>query len=247
MNKTKIAWTDFTWNPLKGCTKESEGCLHCYAEKTATWIKRLGTVPHYSDGFKPTVIRDCFNEPCYRKKPATIFVCSMSDIFHRDFPDSVIMDLFAVMNNCPQHTFQILTKRAARIPDIDKKVNWTNNICLGVTVESNKYYNRIKYLQGSSAKSKFLSLEPLLSDMQNLPLEGIDWVIVGGEHASEFRYMDEDWVRHIRDQVKAKNIPFFYKQTAGVKPVEKPFLDGRQWLEMPEHKSGQLIPPSFGV
>ncbi len=231
---TSIEWTESTWNPITGCNKVSEGCFNCYAERLAFRLKAMGH-KKYKNGFRLTLHPETLEEPLKWKKPQIIFVCSMSDIFHKDVPDDFIIKIFETMNKANWHIFQVLTKRADRIPQIMNKVKWTDNIWLGVTVENEKNMWRIDYLVNSPAKVKFLSLEPLLGDLPNLDLTGIDWVIVGGESGPGARPMKKEWVINIRDKCKEYNVPFFFKQWGGVnKKKTGRLLDGRTYDEMPK-------------
>jgi protein gp37 len=231
---TAIEWTESTWNPITGCNKVSDGCLNCYAEKLAYRLKAMGH-KKYKNGFKVTLHYSALNEPLKWKKPQMIFVCSMSDIFHKDVPDDFIIQIFEVMNKAHWHIFQVLTKRADRIDKIKDKVKWTDNIWLGVTVENERALWRVKHLVNSPAKVKFLSLEPLLGDLPNLDLTGIDWVIVGGESGPGARPMKKEWVVNIRDKCKKYNVPFFFKQWGGInKKKNGRLLDGKTYDEMPK-------------
>ena len=232
--KSKIEWTESTWNPVTGCTKISEGCLNCYAEKMARRLCAMEQ-PKYKNGFNVTLHPDCLQEPLKFKKPHLIFVCSMSDLFHKDVPDKYIQQVFETMSKASMHTFQILTKRSERLKEISPKLNWTSNIWAGVTVESDRQKVRINDLIETGAKIKYLSIEPMLTEIKNLPLQGIDWVIVGGESGSGARPIKEEWVSQIRDECKEKNVPFFFKQWGGVnKKAAGSLLQGKYYKQMPE-------------
>ena len=233
-----IEWTESTWNPVTGCTKISTGCRNCYAERMAKRLKAMGQ-PNYVNGFDVTTHEKALALPLSWKKPQTIFVNSMSDLFHRDVPTSFIREVFAVMRQAHWHRFQILTKRTGRLSQMDGSLDWRENIWMGVTVESQAYVDRIDHLRNTSAQMKFLSLEPLLSPITNLDLAGIDWVIVGGESGPGARPMDPDWVRDIRDQCLAAEAPFFFKQWGGTnKKKAGRELDGKTWNQMPaEHEA----------
>ncbi|MCX6157154.1 MAG: phage Gp37/Gp68 family protein [Ignavibacteriae bacterium] len=229
MNSTKISWTEKSWNPVINCTKISAGCKNCYAEKIA---KR------YPDTFgefsKVTLKRERLNEPLKWKKPQLIFVVSMGDLFHKDVPTDYIKKVFNVMNQCQQHTFQVLTKRVERLEELSPEMNWTQNIWLGVSVEESRYTFRINHLRNTGANVKFLSLEPLLGNIPNLNLQGISWVIVGGESAVNYRPMRKEWAIDILQQCRKYNIPFFYKQDAGYKKADRNnLLYGRIYNEYP--------------
>jgi protein gp37 len=233
MKKSKIEWTESTWNPVTGCTKISSGCQNCYAERMALRLKAMGQ-PNYRNGFKVTCHPHTLDMPLKWKKPQMIFVNSMSDLFHKDVPDDFIQDIFTTMQQAQQHQFQILTKRAERLAQISPELPWQKNIWMGVTIESADYEYRIDYLRYTSAHIKFISFEPLLSDVGELNLDGIDWVIVGGESGPGARPMKIEWVRNIRDQCFSNNVSFFFKQWGGVNK-KKPgrILDGITWDEMP--------------
>lgn len=224
-----IEWTEATWNPTTGCTKVSAGCKHCYAE---AMTKRFEN--EWGKFNEIQLHIDRLSIPSKKKTPTVYFVNSMSDLFHKKIPDSFIKKVFQAMNENPQHTFQILTKRAERILEINHKLNWTSNIWMGVSVESPLVYNRIAPLVESSAQTKFLSVEPLLASVKDIPLNGIDWVIVGGESGRKARPMEANWVIEIRDRCKKEKIPFFFKQWGGTnKKLSGRLLDGKEYNEMP--------------
>ena len=232
--KSLIEWTESTWNPITGCTKHSEGCQNCYAEKMAKRLKAMGQ-KKYENGFDLTLHPDVLEAPLSMKKSQMIFVCSMSDIFHKDVPDEYILQLFEVMNKAHWHIFQVLTKRAERLSELSNKIHWTDNIWMGVTVESNLHTDRAHYLSRSGAGTKFLSVEPLLSDIPNLPLKNIDWVIVGGESGPHTRPVKYEWIKNIQRQCRENEIPFFFKQWGGInKKKAGRLLDGKTYDEMPK-------------
>lgn len=234
MSKSKIEWTGSTWNPITGCTKYSDGCTNCYAEKMANRLKNMG-LKKYENSFNLTLHYENIEDPLFMKKPQTIFVCSMSDIFHKDVPDEFILKLFEVMNKAHWHTFQVLTKRAERIKELNDSITWTKNIWLGTTVESQKVIHRIDYLRESGAYIKFLSIEPLLTPINDLKLKNIDWVIVGGESGAKARPMLKEWVIDIKNQCKAQDVPFFFKQWGGKnKKKAGRLLDNNTYDEMPK-------------
>lgn len=233
MKKSKIEWTESTWNPVTGCSKISPGCLNCYAERMALRLKAMGQ-HNYRNGFKVTCHKETLELPLRWKKPQMIFVNSMSDLFHEKVPDDFILDIFSTMQCAKQHQYQILTKRAERLTQLSPELPWLKNIWMGVTVESAEYKYRIDYLRYTSAHIKFLSLEPLLNDIGELDLNEIDWVIVGGESGPGARPMKIEWVRSIREQCLAQNVPFFFKQWGGVnKKKAGRVLDGKTWDKMP--------------
>ena len=234
MNSSRREWTEATWNPPTGCTKISSGCVNCYAEKMAHRLKAMGA-EKYSNGFKVTLHEDCLSEPFNWKKPKVIFVNSMSDLFHEKIPTEFIEKVFNVMNENPQHIFQVLTKRAERLNILNSQLSWTSNIWMGVTVENIESKNRIDLLRNTNAAIKFLSCEPLISDLKTIDLKGINWVIVGGESGPKARPMHEDWVLNIFQQCKDSDIPFFFKQWGGVnKKKNGKELKGVIYQEMPE-------------
>lgn len=231
---SKIEWTETTWNPITGCTKVSEGCLNCYAERMAKRLHAMNN-PRYKNGFRITLHHDLIEVPLKWKKPRLIFVNSMSDLFHKDVPFSFIKKIFRTMEDANWHTFQIVTKRSERLLELSRKLNWPTNIWMGVTVESNRYVKRINDLSKVPCMVKFLSMEPLLSDFPELPINNMDWVIVGGESGPGSRPMQREWVRRVREHCLSNNIPFFFKQWGGVnKKKNGRMLDGKTWDEMPE-------------
>jgi protein gp37 len=234
MSSSKIEWTESTWNPTTGCTKVSSGCANCYAERMAMRLKAMGT-PKYINGFEVTLHDECLSEPYSWKKPKVIFVNSMSDLFHEDIPFEFIEKVFKVMNENPQHIFQVLTKRAELLLEYSPNLNWTSNIWMGVSVEDFNAKRRIDYLRQTGAAIKFLSCEPLISDLGKIDLENINWVIVGGESGPKSRPIKEDWVLDIYSQCKSADIPFFFKQWGGVnKKKNGKELQGEIYHEMPE-------------
>lgn len=232
MAQSTIEWTEQTWNPTTGCNKISQGCKFCYAEVMSRRLKGMGQ-EKYKDGFVLKIHPSALNEP--RKwKPSIIFVNSMSDLFHDDVPLEYIQEIFKVMNECPQHQFQVLTKRAERLEELSPLVNWTENIWAGVSVENQETIFRIKHLQKTAAFIKFLSCEPLLQDLPNLDLTSIDWVIVGGESGFKARPIKEEWVMDIKNQCKSAGVPFFFKQWGGKnKKAAGRLLQGKTYDEMP--------------
>lgn len=231
--KSKIEWTQSTWNPITGCTKVSPGCKFCYAERMAKRLQAMGK-PAYQNGFQVTIHEELFEYPLQLKSPRLIFVNSMSDLFHEKVPDDVILRLFDVMNRASWHTFQVLTKRAERLSQFSPSVQWADNIWAGVSVENADYLHRIDCLRATGAKVKFLSLEPLLGPLSNLNLTGIDWVIVGGESGPGARKMEPSWATEIRDACIQQAVPFFFKQWGGTnKKKNGRMLDDRTWDELP--------------
>ncbi len=232
--KSAIEWTESTWNPVTGCTKISSGCENCYAERMAKRLQAMGQ-PNYRNGFNLTLHPHVVDLPLRWKKPQMIFVNSMSDLFHEEVPLDFIKKIFSTMNLATQHTFQVLTKRAHRLSDLSALLPWAENIWMGVTVESANYKQRIECLQQTDAFIKFLSLEPLLEDIGQLDLKGIDWVIVGGESGPKARPIKTSWIRNIKRQCEEQKIPFFFKQWGGInKKKSGRLLDGQTWDEMPK-------------
>lgn len=234
--KSSIEWTEATWNPVSGCTKISPGCKYCYAERMAKRLQAMGQ-PNYANGFQLTLHEPALTLPLRWKKPQTIFVNSMSDLFHADVPLEFIQQAFTIMREAHWHRFQVLTKRAERLRILNADLEWAPNIWMGVSVENVQYTSRIDDLRATGAHVKFLSLEPLLGPLVDLDLHGIDWVIVGGESGPGARQMAEEWVLDIRDQCNKSDVPFFFKQWGGVnKKKTGRQLEGRTWDEMPDHR-----------
>lgn len=230
---SNIEWTQGTYNPITGCTKYSPGCAHCYAEKMARWQQGMGR-QKYRNGFSVTLHPDELETPLTWKKPRMIFVCSMSDIFHKDVPFEFIQAIFEVMGQASWHTFQVLTKRAERLAELAPLLTWTPNIWAGVTIESDSYAARAEALKSTPAAVKFVSLEPLLGPLPSLDLRGLDWAIVGGESGRGARPMAASWAEDIRDRSVALDIPFFFKQWGGPdKKAAGRSLGGRTWDEFP--------------
>lgn len=234
MAQSKIEWTEMTWNPTTGCNKISAGCKFCYAEVMARRLKAMG-VEKYKDGFKLALHEDTLFTPFTWKSPKIVFVNSMSDLFHKDIPLSFLQKVFKVMNDNPQHVFQVLTKRADILLKYHKKLNWTHNIWMGVSIENEKFIERIDLLRETDARTKFLSCEPLIGPLPNLNLEKIDWVIVGGESGRKPRPMEPEWVIDIQEQCEEKGVAFFFKQWGGTnKKKTGRILNGKIYSEMPE-------------
>lgn len=233
MATSSIEWTEATWNPVTGCTMISPGCAHCYAERMANRLKAMRN-RNYKNGFDLTLQPHMLDVPLRRKKPQMIFVNSMSDLFHEGVPVEYVQRVFEVMNRANWHTYQILTKRSNRLLQLDPVLDWGKNIWMGVSVENEKYIHRIDDLRKTGAKTKFLSVEPLLGPLPKLKLRKIDWVIVGGESGPGARPMDPSWVTGVRDQCLRANVAFFFKQWGGVfKCRTGRELEGRTWDEMP--------------
>ena len=234
MSSSKIEWTNRTWNPLTGCTKISEGCQNCYAEKMAKRLKSMGN-PRYENGFDLALHPEIVELPLKWVKPQMIFVNSMSDLFHEKVPDDFIFEVFQTMERAKQHTFQILTKWTKRLLELSAKIKWANNIWMGVTVENSDYEYRIDDLRKTGAQIKFISFEPLIGEIRGFEFQGIDWVIVGGESGPKARPINPVWVRNIRDECVARDVRFFFKQWGGVNRKKTGrLLDGKIWNEYPK-------------
>jgi len=233
MAQTRIEWTELTWNPTTGCNKVSQGCKFCYAEVMARRLKAMG-LEKYRNGFELTLHEDALKIPYTWKQPKIVFVNSMSDLFHKDIPLEFIQRVFKVMNDNPQHVFQVLTKRADILLKYHKELEWTHNIWMGVSVEDAKSLSRINLLRRTRAKVKFLSCEPLIGPLADLNLKKINWVIVGGESGRRPRPMKPEWVFEIHNKCIEENVPFFFKQWGGTnKKKTGRVLKGRTYSEMP--------------
>ena len=240
MKTTKIEWTDKTWNPITGCTKKSAGCANCYAEVMTRRLKAMH-LEKYSNGFDLALHEDELLQPLQWKKSHNIFVCSMSDIFHENVPFEFVDKIISTIKQTPQHRYQILTKRAERMLEYFSNKEIPSNVWLGVTVECQNTKYRIDCLRKLDATVKFLSCEPLLENLGNLNLDGIDWIIVGGESGPKARPMKEEWVLEIKKQVEEQNAIFFFKQwgtwgSDGIKRnkcVNGKLLQGKIFQDMP--------------
>jgi protein gp37 len=236
---SSIEWTEATWNPTSGCTKVSPGCDRCYAERLALRFPKT-----FKNGFALTLRPAALELPLHWKRPRTIFVNSMSDLFHKDVPEPFITQVFEVMARTPQHTYQVLTKRAERLARIAPRLPWSANVWMGVSVESPKYRWRIAYLRETPAAVRFISAEPLLAALPDLDLERIDWLIAGGESQPGARPAETAWFEDLRDQCARARVAFFLKQLGGhpsKRGGEHALLGGRRWIELPDQKSG-LVP-----
>ena len=241
-DKSAIEWTEATWNPTTGCDRVSAGCDNCYALTLAKRLKAMGNPKYQTDGdprtsgpgFGVAVHPDALLIPYSWKRPRLVFVNSMSDLFHARVPMEFIREVFAVMKGTPHHTYQILTKRARRLTRVADQLDWPTNVWMGVSVESADHFDRVRDLARVPAAVRFLSCEPLLGPVPNLPLEGIDWVIAGGESGPNARPVDADWIRELRDDCVAARTPFFFKQWGGIRAKSGGReLDGLIWNEMP--------------
>ncbi|GAA2004589.1 DUF5131 family protein [Nocardioides kribbensis] len=242
-DKSAIEWTEATWNPTTGCDRVSTGCDNCYALTLSKRLKAMGNPKYQNDGdprtsgpgFGVTVHPDALAIPYSWKRPRVVFVNSMSDLFHARVPIDFIKQVFDVMGDTPHHTYQVLTKRAHRLARIADKLDWPRNVWMGVSVESSEQYDRIRDLAKVPAAVRFLSCEPLLGPLPQIPLEGIDWVIAGGESGFNARPANPEWFRDLRDTCVDQRTPFFFKQWGGIRAkAGGRELDGRTWDEMPE-------------
>jgi protein gp37 len=230
---SSIEWTEATWNPVTGCSHISAGCAHCYAERMALRLQAAG-MRKYRNGFEVTTHEAELLTPQGWRKPHKVFLCSMGDLFHEKVPSGFIQRVFDVMKDCRQHRFQVLTKRSARLKQLAPTLPWPKNVWMGVTVEDAQNVARIADLVATPAKVKFLSIEPLIDDVGHLPLDGIDWVIVGGEPGPGARPMKKEWVLSIKSQCEMAGVAFYFKQWGGTrKHVNGRVLDGRTWDDMP--------------
>lgn len=234
MARSKIEWTEATWNPVTGCTKVSPGCMHCYAERMSRRLQVMG-LTKYQRGFDVALHPSLLRLPLAWKTPRRIFVNSMSDLFHEQVPLDFLQQALVAMGQASWHVFQVLTKRSQRLLQLDSELRWPENVWMGVSVETNSYLYRIDHLKHTHAKMKFVSLEPLLGALPDLQLDGIDWVIVGGESGPRARAIEEGWVLDIRDRCVAANIPFFFKQWGGVNKKRAGHeLQEQVWQQMPK-------------
>ncbi|RTQ52378.1 phage Gp37/Gp68 family protein [Hymenobacter gummosus] len=233
MSQSSIEWTEMTWNPTTGCTKISAGCKYCYAEVMAKRLVAMG-VPKYAAGFEVATHEDELARPYTWKAPRTVFVNSMSDLFHPKIPFPFIQRVFRVMQDCPRHTFQVLTKRGELLEQYGQALEWPGNVWMGVSVENQKVVHRIDHLRRTPAQVRFLSLEPLLGPLPDLDLAGIHWVIVGGESGPKARPIKEEWVLDIQRQCARAGVAFFFKQWGGKnKKQTGRLLGGQTYDEMP--------------
>ena len=246
MAHSGIEWTQSTWNPTTGCTKISPGCKHCYAERMTRRLHGMG-LPKYAQGFRLALHEDLLDLPLTWKAPQTVFVDSMSDLLHEDMPFEFVWQVFEVMRRASWHTFQVLTKRSARLLAWSPRLDWPANVWMGVSVEDAEHAFRVDDLRQCGARVKFLSLEPLLGPLPGLDLRGIDWVIVGGESGPGARPLAAGWALDVRDRCVAAGVPFFFKQWGGTsKKRAGRELQGRVWDEMPLQERRMNSPPETG-
>lgn len=236
MAESSIEWTELTWNPVTGCNKISPGCKYCYAETMSKRLKAMGVVK-YQDDFAIKTHSDSLNIPFTWKRSKVVFVNSMSDLFHPEVPIEFIQAVFLVMNRTPEHVYQVLTKRSERLLELSSQLNWTENIWMGVSVENEKYTFRINDLAKTPAKTKFLSIEPLIGPIKTLNLTKINWVIVGGESGHKARPIRKVWIDYIKNKCELEKIPFFFKQWGKAKYNINPF-DPTINSEHPKHAKG---------
>ncbi len=231
---SKIEWTDASWNPVTGCTKISIGCKHCYAERLSIRLKTMGNA-NYQSGFILSFHQHMLHIPLRWKKPRMVFVNSMSDLFHEDIPLDFIQKVFKTMADAHWHKFQVLTKRSSRLLELDDYIDWPSNVWMGVSVENDDFKFRINDLKLTNAVSKFISFEPLIGSINSIDLNGIDWVIVGGESGPGARPISKEWIFLIRDACLSNKVPFFFKQWGGTnKKKSGRLLEGRTWDDFPE-------------
>jgi protein gp37 len=239
-DRSAIEWTEATWNPVTGCHEVSPGCAHCYAK---TFAERWRGVPGhpYEQGFDLRIWPERMEQPLKWKRPRVIFVNSMSDLFHEGIPDQYIAEVFDVMSRAERHTFQVLTKRHDRLAELAPSLPWPSNVWMGVTIENRRFVHRADYLRSVPAAVRFISAEPLLGPLQGLNLDGIDWLIAGGESGPRHRRIDETWACDLRDRCNHERVAFFFKQWGGTRPkTGGRLLDGRTWDEMPTARELQI-------
>jgi len=230
---TKISWCEQTWNPVTGCTQISAGCKNCYAKRMAKRLKAMGN-PRYANEFEVTLHEDLIEKPLHWRNSRHVFVCSMADIMHEEVPDEFIIKIFDVMNKTPQHIYYILTKRPKRLVELSNELTFSENILVGVTVENDDTKWRIDELRRIRCHTRFLSIEPLIDKIENINLEDIHWVIVGGESGPAYRDIEVEWIRDIRDECIVKDIPFYFKQYSGYHPsILGREVDGIVWNQYP--------------
>jgi protein gp37 len=240
-DRSRIEWTEATWNPVTGCSKVSPGCAHCYAE---TFAERWRGVPNhpYVQGFDLRLWPDRLEVPLRWNRPRIVFVNSMSDLFHEDIPDEYVAEVFDVMVRAKQHTFQILTKRHERLAELAPALPWPPNVWMGTTIENRRFVHRADSLREVPAAVRFISAEPLLGPLEGLDLEGIDWLIAGGESGPRHRRVDAMWIAELRDRCADEEVAFFFKQWGGPRPKSGGReLCGREWNEMPVPKNRQPV------
>lgn len=235
-----IEWTEATWNPVTGCVQVSPGCAHCYAK---TFAERWRGVPDhpYEQGFDLKLWPKRLDQPIRWRRPRVIFVNSMSDLFHEDIPEQFIAEVFRVMGEADWHVFQVLTKRHERLLELSDRLPWPPNVWIGVSIENRRFVHRADYLRQVPAAVRFISAEPLLGPLEELDLNGIDWLIAGGESGPGYRPVREEWLVELRDRCAEEDVAFFFKQWGGARPKSGGrLLEGRNWDEMPVHQSAAV-------
>lgn len=236
-----IEWTEATWNPVTGCSKVSPGCAHCYAETFAERWRGISGHP-YEQGFDLRLWPQRLDQPLRWRRPRTIFVNSMSDLFHEDIPDDFVAAVFDVMVRAEHHIFQILTKRSERLVELASRLPWPENVWMGVSIENRRFVTRADALRTVPAAVRFISAEPLLGPLDGLVLDGIDWLIAGGESGPRFRVVNAEWLRDLRDRCVEEGVAFFFKQWGGIRPkAGGRELDGRTWDELPVRHPAALV------
>lgn len=232
-DKSAIEWTEATWNPVTGCDQVSPGCAHCYAKTFAERFKGVPGHP-YEQGFGLRIWPERLDHPLKWKRPRTIFVNSMSDLFHEDIPDDFVAKIFDVMEKADHHVFQVLTKRQDRMVELAPELPWPSNVWMGVSIENRRFVHRADALREVPAAVRFISAEPLLGPLEGLDLDGIDWLIAGGESGPGHRRVEEDWITDLRDRCGDEDVAFFFKQWGGHRPkTNGRELEGRTWDEYP--------------
>jgi len=240
-DNSRIEWTEATWNPVTGCSKVSPGCAHCYAETFAERWRGLPGHP-YEQGFDLRLWPERLEIPLRWRRPRTIFVNSMSDLFHEAIPTAYIVEIFEVMQRADWHTFQVLTKRPERLEALADDLPWPPNVWMGVSIENRRFVDRADHLRRTPAQTKFISAEPLLGPLERLDLSGIQWLIVGGESGPRHRPMHVEWARELRDRCVQENVAFFFKQWGGIRSkTGGRALDGRTWDELPAAPAVALV------
>jgi protein gp37 len=245
--RTAIEWTELTWNPTTGCDRVTAGCDNCYALTLAKRLKAMGAAKYQNDGdprtsgpgFGLTVHPNALRQPYRWPTASLVFVNSMSDLFHARVPLGFVRDVFDVIADTPQHTYQVLTKRSVRLRKVADRLDWPSNLWMGVSVESGAVLSRVDDLRTVPAAVRFVSCEPLIGPLDEIDLAGISWVIAGGESGPGHRPVDPTWLTALRDHCVAARVPFFFKQWGGRTPKQGGrLLDGRSWDEMPTHALG---------
>jgi protein gp37 len=240
-DRSRIEWTQATWNPVTGCDKVSPGCAHCYAQ---TFAERWRGIPGhpYEQGFDLRLWPERLEQPLRWKRPRVIFVNSMSDLFHERIPFDFVARVFDVMERAPQHVFQVLTKRHERLAELAPKLRWPTNVWMGVSIENKRWVGRADALREVPAAVRFVSAEPLLGPLVGLDLNGIDWLITGGESGYRHRAVKEQWIVDLQERCTDEDVAFFFKQWGGRHAkANGRALRGREWSQMPTPAAGRLL------